>query len=232
MSWLLFLILAALHPVVFIFIGLRSKTWGLRLVLWALLSIPAILYCWPYYQIKSEHARMCADVGGLRVLIPPEKVDRVRLVGDRYNSTDSKALLWQFFPQLQLVESNSGKRASDGKEIKDYFSYTAVVNPRAGLPMDKDSRKKPKLIFSEANVHTLDPTVFEISVHESDIPHGTIKETRLGRSGTTYAKYTELVHWWTGIHYPDALPTWRCPDQRQPDAVILPYEPLAKLILK
>lgn len=231
MSWLLFFLLAALHPVAFIVIGVVGKTWKMRLLLWALLPLPAVWYCWDYFVIKHEHEQMCVAEGGLRVLIQPEKADRVRLVGDDYRRSNAEGLLESNFPQLQLIESMA-EQVSNGRRMSYYLAYTATPNPRENLPMDKDPWKEGKFIYSESRVEFLDPTIYEISVHESKIPHGIRKETRLSKDGKVYAKYSEFVHWWTGIQYPDALPTWRCPDQRLPNTEILPYRPLVKLILK
>lgn len=215
MSWLLFYLLAALHPVAFIAIGIASKTWKTRLWLWGLLPIPAVLYCWNYFVIKHEHEQMCAAEGGLRVVMQPEKADRIRLVGDSFKTLDSHALLEMYFPRLQLVESKSGEWDSrtNSKE-EGYFAFTVTPNPRAGQQsMTHAAVKEGRYVFHESKVEAPDASIYEIHVHESDIAHGTSKETRLSKSGKVYAKYTELVHWWTGIQYPDALPTWRCPAQ-------------------
>ncbi len=233
MSWLLFYLLAALFPVAFIVIGFKSKTWPARLLLWALLTLPVVWYCWDYFAIKREHERMCVAEGGLRILTQPEKADRVRLVGESYDNGDAKTLLWLFFPQLQVVQFISGERDGSRKKAQNYVAMTAEPNPRAGQQsMTHAADKEGLYVFPESKVELPDVNIYEISVHESNISHGTSKETRLSRGGRVYAKYTEFVHWWTGIQYPDALPTWRCPDQRLSYTAILHYEPLAKLILK
>jgi hypothetical protein len=228
MSWLLFYLLAALHPVAFILIGVLSKTWKQRLLLWALLPLPALWYCKDYYVIKHEHEQMCAAEGGLRVLIQPEKADRVRLVGEGYRMLSAQALLEKYYPKLALVESKSGEWNSQGKKITDYFAYAVEPNPKVGLPMDKDPWKEPKLIFSESKLDSLDPNMYEISEHEFNTPRSSRKETRLSRNGKVYAKYTELVHWWSGIQYPDALPTWRCPAQKKSPPKDDPNAPIDK----
>ncbi len=233
MSWLLFYLLTALFPVALIVIGFKSKTCPARLALWALLTLPAVWYCWDYFAIKREHERMCTAEGGLRVLIQPEKADRVRLVGESYDNGDAKTLLWLFFPQLQVVQFISGEIDGSGKKAQNYVAMTAEPNPRAGQQsLTHAADKEGPYVFPESKVELPHVSIYEISVHESNTSHSTRKETRLSRGGKVYAKYTEYVHWWTGIQYPDALPTWRCPDQRQPDTAILHYEPLAKLILK
>lgn len=231
MSWLLFYLLVALHPVAFIVIGFASKSWKVRLLLWALLPVPAAIYCREYFVIKHEHEKLCAAEGGLRISIEPEKSDQVRLVGDGYRSGNAQGLLERYYPKLRVVESMSGDRDGSGKIIQRYVRYTAEPNPKVGMPMDKDPWTEPKLVFVESAIESLSPAVYEITQYESTIRHGSVTETRLSKDGKIYAKYSEFVHWWTGIRYPDALPTWRCPDQRPPDE-ILPYRPLVKLILK
>lgn len=227
MSWLLFFLLAALHPVAFIVIGFASKTWKVRLLLWTLLPLPAIWYCWDYFVIKRLHEKMCSDEGGLRVIIQPEKADRVRLIGDRFRTLDSHATLEKYFPRIQYVESKSGELGnSRDKKRDDYFGYTAVPNPRAGLPTDIGPwSKELRLTYRESRIVSPNANMYEISVHESNIPHGTSKETRLSKDGNVYAKYSEFVHWWTGIKYPDALPTWRCPEQKRSPPINDPGAP-------
>lgn len=233
MNWLLFYLLAALHPVAFLVIALKCNTWKLRFILWALLPLPAIWYCWDYYAIKNEHAQMCAAEGGLKVFIQPEKADRVRFVGVGFrNQGAAKGTLRRHYPSIQVSESLAGEYDGTDGAGQPYVAYTLVSNPKAGLPMDIDPWKEPALIYSQTPIGALDRAIYEINQLETKVPHGTSKVTTLSRDGKAYAKYTELVHWWTGIQYPDALPTWRCPDQRSPDAEVLPYEPLVKLILK
>lgn len=228
MSWLLFYLLAALHPVAFIVIGLASKTWRQRLVLWALLPIPAIFYCWNYFVIENEHERMCAAEGGLKVLIQPEKVDRVRFLGvGLRDRSAARAALDNYYPRIQIAESLAGEwDGTDGKG-QPYVAYTKVPNPNAGLPMKRDPWKEPPLTFAQTTLDALDPDIYEISQRETTVPSRTIKETFLSKQGKVYAKHTELVHWWAGIRYPDSVPTWRCPEQKKSppkDKPNAPYE--------
>jgi hypothetical protein len=228
MSWLLFYLLAALHPVAFLVIAWRCETWKQRLVLWALLPLPAVLYCWDYFAIKNEHVQMCAAEGGLKVLIQPEKVDRVRFVGDSFNGLAARATLEAYFPQAQLVEAMTDARGSNGKRLAYYESYTATTNPKAS-PEDKGPfQKEPKLLFEKQKVVAMESSIYEISVREVSVPNRSIKETILSKQGKVYAKHTEIVHWWSGIRYPDAVPTWRCPDNKTPSA----YMALRELIFK
>ena len=233
MSWILFYVLAALHPVAFMAIGWYSKTWGMRLLLWAMLPMPAVLYCWDYFEIKKDHERMCSSVGGLRVLVQPEKVDRVRLLGVEFrNLGAAQGVLNRHYPTIRVVESMRGVYDGTAVNENQYVAYTLVPNPAAGLPMPKDPWKEPRFIVEQSQIATLDPNVYEISHKELSTHRSATKETVLSRQGKTYARYTEIVHWWTGIRYPDAVPTWRCPDQRQAATATLPYDLLVKLILK
>lgn len=230
MSWLFFYLLAAFHLVVFVVIGLKADTWMKRMLLWAFLSIPAGIYCSDYFLIEREHQQLCALEGGLRVLSEPEKVDRVRLVGDRYRAASAHAALEYGSPVVRIVEVMTEQRGANGARLHDYVAYSASPNPKGGMPLDHAPWKEPELLFSEQSVESVDTRMYEISEHESTISHGTRKETRLIRNGKVYAKYTEFVHWWTGVQYPDALPTWRCPDRRLPNTEIVTFRPLVKLI--
>lgn len=226
MSWLLFYILVALYPVAFFIIWKGTDTWRWRFSLWALLAIPAIWYCLPYYQIKNEHAKMCAAVGGLKVLIQPEKVDKVRLVGDTFERRP-KGILERYYPQVKVIEAMTESRGPNGRLLDYYVAYTATPNPKAGQ-QEKGQVAEGKFSYVTSKVEKLDPDMYEISKLESEIPNGTKTEITLSKSGVVYAKHTELVHWWTGIQYPDALPTWRCPDNKTPSA----YMALPTLIFK
>jgi hypothetical protein len=211
MNWVLFYLLAALHPVAFMLIALKCNTWKLRFLLWALLPLPAVWYCWDYYAIQNEHAQMCAAEGGLKVLIQPERVDRVRVKGD---APFSKYLLEKYYPQVKVVEAFTEQRDPvTGRPMQYYEAYTATPNPKAGQWI-KGSPQEGKFLFPSTRVDVLDPTLYELSKRESKIADGSKTELFLSKGGRVYAKYTELVHWWTGIQYPDALTTWRCPDMK------------------
>jgi hypothetical protein len=211
MNWLFFYLLAALHPVAFVLIGLFGKTWRNRLLLWALLPLPALMYCWDYWVIKHEHAQMCAAEGGLKVLIQPEKVDRVRIKGDVFPVSPA-ATLEQYHPQVKVVEALTVKRdPMTGRPLQYYEAYTATPNPKAGQWIT-GTPQEGKLLFPSTRVDVLDPSMFELSKAESKVAHGTKTELILSKGDKVYAKHTEFVHWWTGIQYPDALPTWRCPN--------------------
>lgn len=212
MSWLLFYLLAALHPVAFLVIAWKCNTWKLRFILWALLPLPAIWYCWDYFAIKNEHEQMCAAEGGLKVLIQPEKVDRVRFVGDSYDKIDAEGTFQVYFPQAKVVEVRTEERGSNGYRLQRYDSYTASANPNVGKPMTKFPWVERPYIIAITPIEALDSSVYEISKRESEGNHYYRTETILSKGGQIYAKYTELRHWWGGIQYPDAVPHWRCPE--------------------
>lgn len=214
MNWLLFYLLAALHPVAFLVIAWKCETWKLRFWLWGLLPLPAILYCWDYYAIKNEHAQMCSAEGGLKVLIQPERVNRVRLVG-RSSSANPKATLEDYYPQVTVVEALTDKRDPvTGKPLDFYEAYTTLPNPKAGQWI-VGSPQEGKFLFLSTRLEKLDPDVFELREVETKISHGIKTVMSLGKGDKLYAHHTTFVHWWTGIRYPDAVPTWRCPDTNQ-----------------
>ena len=227
MSWLLFYLLAALHPVAFLVIAWRCETWKRRLLFWALLPLPAIWYCWDYYVIKIDHAQMCAAEGGLKVLIQPEKTDRARIFGEA-SEFSPKDILERFYPQVKVVEALTEKRdPMTGRPLQYYEAYTTAPNPKAGQWIT-GSPQEGKFLFPSTRVDVLDPSMFELSKAESSIAHGTKTELTLSKGGKVYAKHTTFVHWWAGIRYPDAAPTWRCPDtnRKNPpkDEPNAPYE--------
>lgn len=213
MNWLLFFLLVALHPVAFVLIARADMTRTKRVLLLIALFVPGTLYCWDYFAIQYEHEELCEAEAGLKVLIQPEKVDRVRLMGDRFRKESApKAIFEKYYPQVTAVEALQTKEVGrDGRPLPYYVIYTAAPNPKAGQ-WEKGSRQEGKLIFATARVDALDPAVYEISEQEVQISHGIKTEMTLSKGGKVYAKHTTFVHWWTGIQYPDAVPTWRCPD--------------------
>lgn len=211
MSWALFFLLVGLYPIAFFLIAIFSGSWTQRLVLFALLGVPAAWYCWPYFAIQSEHEQMCAAEGGLRVLIQPEKVDRVRFVGSTFGHSPA-ATLEKYQPRVKVVEALTEYRGTDGKPLPYYVAYTAEPNPKAGQWV-KGSNQEGKFVFPTTRLESLDPAIFEVATQESPIPHGRKTEVTLSKGGKVYARHIDLVHWWNGIQYPDAVPSWRCPDR-------------------
>lgn len=212
MNWLLFYLLALLHPVVFLLIGFKSSTWKQRFLLWTLLPIPATVYCWDYFAISREHERMCAAEGGLKIMVQPERADRVRLAAtvDDYSG---RSILEYYYPRLHTAESLTEERhPTTQKRLEVYEISVASANPKVGQPMEKFPWKEPAYQITTSRLDSMDPNVYEIAEHHQPLPHGGKTETTLSKSGRVYAKYTTLIHSWGGIHYPDAIPTWRCPE--------------------
>ena len=210
MNWLAFYLLASLHPVVFVLIARVDITWTRRILLWMAMLIPGTLYCWDYFAIKKEHERMCAAESGLRVYIQPEKMDRVRVVGDVYEFSP-KSLLDRYYPKLKIVEALTEKKdPSTGRPLQYYEAYTAEPNPKAGEWIN-GSPQEGKYLYRSTRLDEIDPDMYELSKKEYEIPNGSKSELILSKNGKMYAKDVELLHGWTGIRYPDAFPTWRCP---------------------
>ncbi|WP_428509091.1 hypothetical protein [Roseateles sp.] len=224
MSWVLFFLLVALHPVAFVLIARADMTRAKRVFFLAALFVPGSLYSWDYFAIQYEHEKLCEAEAGLKVLIQPEKVDRIRVMP---GAPFDKYLLEEYFPRIKIVEALTDKRdPKTGAPLLHFEAYTAVLNPKAGQWL-KGLPQEGKLLFSSTRVDELDPNMFELSKVESRIAHGTKTEVILSKNGKVYARHTEFVHWWTGIQYPDALPTWRCPKQiKSPpkDEPNAPYE--------
>lgn len=213
MNWVLFYLLAALHLIAFVLIGYKSKTWKRRLLFWAVLPIPAFVYCGDYFAIQSEHERMCRADAGLKVLIQPAKADRVRFVGDDFGELDARNTLETYFPKVRLVEVMTDARGSKGMRLPYYEAFAATLDLKAASTKKNAFHQEGrKLVFSESKVETLDSGVYEISKQKTKGPHFYRTEILLSKDGRLYAKHTEFVHWWSGIQYPDAVPHWRCPE--------------------
>lgn len=230
MNWLVAYLLIGLLIVLFFWVGLKSNNWKDRFKGWLLLLLPVVIYMWDYPVVYYQHQRDCKTEGGLKVFIKPEKVDRIQLEGGSFDEVSAESLLQHFSPKLSLVEAVGDSHESI-RDPHQYFAYSVSFIPKDPpgiwgayatpwkfnkIPLQK--RSEGMYIISKRYEH-------DKSAHREKT------EWLLMRNGKLYAKWTEFLHYWPGIHYPDAIPHWRCPD---PDTLPRRYadEELINLILK
>ena len=214
MSWLLFYVLALAYPFLYFQIWKRYDNWQYRFVLWGLVTVPAVVYCWDYFVIKLDHQRMCKAEAGLKVFIEPEKTDRVRFVDERNGKTQAEGTFQAYFPQARVVEAMTEERGPDGRRLSRFDTYTAT--PKTNPPMTVDPWKELPYEMTIALLQSSDPMVYAINEQTTDGKHFRREDVLLSKNGQLYARYTTFIHYWTGIRYPDTVPHWRCPDTNGP----------------
>jgi hypothetical protein len=116
------LILATLYFVLLVWVGYKLKSWPTRIAVLLVMLSPFIYWVGSYQYVQYEHKQACAREGGLKVFIPPEKADRIRLDADTYGS-GAEGLLHKFSPKLAVVEAWDGKYNGQGKKT-GYFAYS------------------------------------------------------------------------------------------------------------
>lgn len=210
MSWIIFYPLLGFYLYWMYRIAFKPLSLGQKTVLWVVTSIPVVAYCWGFFATQFDHYRACRDEAGLKVYVKPENADRVRLVGKEYISTGAEPrFLHEFYPRLRYVEVPVQKRSQQPVEL---MMFTGAPNPRSGAPLRSPPWKEPPYVFSSRHSQYSDARVHEISKVTTLGVNFMKIETRLSLDGVVLAKYTYLQHGWDGIRYPDAVPTWRCPD--------------------
>jgi len=217
MNWLVFYLVAFSYPFMYLWVGYKAAKWPHRIVLWTLISVPPMLYAWPYFAIKREHERMCEAEGGMKVLVQPGKADRVRVTLENWRGKETAESFFQnYFPQAMGIEMRTKRRGADGKLLSQYDAFTAKPNPGGDEQERVGSRKKQgSFLLTVEEVEKVNPNVFEISSKVFVGKNYLRTDTYLTRDGKLYARHTEFVHSWRGIQYPDSNPHWRCPSRDQ-----------------
>jgi hypothetical protein len=213
-------ILAALYVGLLVWLCRKQKNWSARIALSLLMLSPAIYWVGTYQYVKYEHAQACARDGGLKVLIQPEKADRIQLDPD--SGWSAQDLLFQYSPQLAIVEALDGEYNGKGKK-SGYFAYS--IDP-ATTALEKKNWKfnKVPLAVPTAGLYVLSKT----AKIDSDLTTTTWK---LERNGQLNAKWTMLEHYWS--KNPGMPIGWQCFTSHSPESYDqFPHRVLTELILK
>lgn len=224
MSWLLAYLLLFLNLSLLVFVGIYAKSWKSRVIGGILLILPVPLYlvATGYFTAYYQHVRDCKADGGLKVLIQPEKAEKVRLEGRNYDEGAAQNTLQKFHPHLKLVEA---------VEANSYYAYSVNFVPKD--PPGVWGAFATPWKFNKVTLQGLESDIYVIYSHRDDTKSTKNRITKyewmLTRNGKTYAKFTRFIHKWSGIQYPDAASFWSCPDS---DSSSWPEDDLLKLILK
>ena len=216
------LILATLYLALLIWVGYKLKSWPVRIAVLLVMLSPFIYWVGSYQYVKYEHEAACARDGGLKVLIRPEKADRIQLNAETYSESTAKYLLDHYSPQLVSVEA--WDREYNGKGQKTgYFEYSPDPATTALPKKDRKFNKVP-LSVPTAGLYVLSET----ATVESNLTTTTWK---LERNGQLYAKWTMLHHYWSRN---GGMPIgWQCFKAGSPEgAGRYPDRALTELILK
>lgn len=227
MDWLVFYLWIALHvPVVYLVYRL-AHSWPTRVLLWALLPLPIAFYCKDYFVIKKEHEIACRAQGGLRVIEQPTPSDGIRLLGKESALLKQEAeyVLDGFYPSIAVVETATLKKEyryssksaalimSAEPEHFDYVRYETTPNPNAGKHLPGSYRAQPKYRM-EGAVIAAPAAMYELRRRTEEVTRGIVWIEELTKNGKVFARYSTIRYSWGGIRYPDATPTWTCPEKR------------------
>ncbi len=226
------LILTALYVWFGVWLCKKMGSWPARIAVALLMASPALYWIGTYQYVKYEHKAACARDGGLKVLIQPEKADRIRLDPDSFSSGGggtAQDFLSMYSPRLTVVEAWDGEYKQltpTSAQTKDYYAYS--IDPTATEVEKKDWKfnKFTKVLLAEptADLYVLSET----AKIESDL---TTTIWQLKRNGQLYATWTMLHHYWT--RNPGMPIGWQCfapssPESSEKDG----NQVLIELILK
>ena len=202
-----------------LFLALQvPKTPVVRLLAFGLLLAPVVYKGWDYPVLYFQHQLICKEQGGLKVLIQPEKVDRLRFEGELFVDNNAKSALLFFAPKLSSVEVQTRNAPNRG----EYVSYSIDPQTLGGAKQD--------VKFIQTIAPAPNDDVYVISKkHLSDGTHRHKTEWLLSRKGKLYAKWTSFNYVW-GLPLFGSPIGWQCFDATTSHQY--PDEELIKLILK
>ncbi|MDI1338222.1 hypothetical protein [Polaromonas sp.] len=209
-------ILTALYVVFGVWLCKKLKSWPARIAVALLMVSPAIYWVGTYQYVKYQHKAACARDGGLKVLIQPEKADRIRLDANSFSAESSAHdFLRSYSPRLAEVEAWNGTYkdlTQTRAQTKDYYAYS--IDP-AATALEKKDWKFNK--FNKVLLGKPTPGLYVLSRTdkiESDVDTTTWK---LERNGQLYATWTSFYHYWSRN---GAMPIgWQCFQAGSPEAL-------------
>lgn len=183
------LLIAALYLALVVWIVRKFDTWLARIVVVLVLLSPVIYWVGGYQYVHYRHELDCAREGGLKVIIQPEKVDRVQLDADSFGAAGyAEFLLRAYAPELAVVEAWDGEYTGKGKKT-GYFAYT--IDPAtASLPKKNWRFIKTPLAAPTDGLYVISKT----SEWTDEISK---TQTALSRNGKVYASWSEFYHYWS-----------------------------------
>lgn len=191
----------------------KPESWPARMALALLMVSPAIYWIGTYQYVKYEHKAACAREGGLKVLIQPEKVDRIRLDANSFRAeSDAHDFLRIYSPRLAVVEAWNGTYkdlAQTTTQTKDYYAYS--IDP-ATTALPKKDWKFDKVLLGE-------PTSGVYVLSGAAKIEGNLDTTtwKLERNEQLYAAWTMLHHYWS--RNPGMPIGWQCFSPSSPEAL-------------
>lgn len=223
-------ILATLYLALLIWVGYKLKSWPARITVLLVMLSPFIYWVGSYQYVKYEHKAACAREGGLKVLIQPEKADRIRLDPDSFTSGGAaQDFLRMYSPRLTVVEAWDGtyrQQSITSVQTRDYFAYS--IDPTATEAEKKDWKFNR---FNKAPLVEPTPGLYVLSETAKIEDNVTTTTSKLVRNGQVYATWTKLHHYWT--RNPGMPIGWQCFMAHSPESYgQYPQRVLTELILK
>ena len=217
-------LLIGLYVAAFILASKKIHAWKGRIAAWMLLLLPVAIYMWDYPVVYYRHQQACKAEGGLKILVQPEKTDRVQLDGAYQSFADAEGvykgskgglryiyaedLLSRFSPRLKLVEAVNNSRAVRGAR-NDYSAYT--IEPR---PLDDPVQQNKTKIDTYIDTPLVNPTegLYILSIMDESVWRGRKEQWQLTRNGKLYATWTSFSHRVRTIPLINGGTRWNCYD--------------------
>ena len=197
-------------------VGRNVYPWKRKLAWWGVLLLPLVIWLWDWPIIRFHHELRCRQEGGLKVLIEPEKADRLRLDGESqyfsYDERDAKQLLQTFYPKLKFIEA----KQSSGPDRGNYFIYSITSN--------STTSNTNSFEYTQTPINQATPNEYVLTKKYLPLPwYGDKRQIVLTRNNKTYASST----WFRAIWNSGGL----FPDEFQCHSLTTSNEDLIKLIL-
>lgn len=183
------MVIAILYFVLLVWVGFKLKRWPTRISVLVVMLSPLIYWVGSYQYIHYEHKQACAREGGLKVFIPPEKADRIRLDMDSLGGADrAEFLLEKLHPKLTTVEA--WDRKYNGKGQKTGYYAFSLDPATTALP-----KKDWKFVKTPLDAPTAGLYVLSESTSLTDVIEKTT--TTLSRNSQQIATWTKFYHYWS-----------------------------------
>jgi hypothetical protein len=205
------LVFAALYMALLVWLCRKLKNWPTSIAVTLLMLSPVIYWIGTYQYVQYEHKVACERDGGLKVLIEPEKADRIQLDPDSFDEGYAKGFLRMYSPQLAVVEAWDGEYTGKGQKT-GYFVYSMDPATTALEKKNWQFNKFNKVPLAEATSGTY--VLRKAAKIDSDL---TATRWTLERNGQVYATWTSFYHYWS--KNPGMPIGWQCFHAGSPEAL-------------
>lgn len=186
--------------ILFVVVGFIFRRWSARVFGWLILLSPLLYWMREFPVIQYRHEQFCKKDGGLRILIQPEKVDRIQLDGRYFDEHTAHSLLKELYPRLRYIEAPVDNVLSNDQ----YYLYSID---------EKNSDVTKKLFkFAKQPLEKPTPRLFILTkASEIQTDGGYRIQSSVIRTGQTFLTWTSYQYRWESPGLPGILPhEFRC----------------------